>query len=231
MSVTKLIPYVERTLAEYSMIFPNVESLLQHHFNVIGNGYSWSSVSHVPVDEGGCIDQYPPLTETDRESIRQKIIDKIERRHVDSINMTIDIWQDDPVRLSKRLTDLEIQKQKSINNIPIRVVDEAEFTFESLLNQISKDENGEWIPLRRPYSLSDFSAVNHISKDTPQWLLQVVINFYEAWKSYLSTEISLGNYDDREYESTSLEKTKQLIIEYTSLIERLKSFQVADATA
>lgn len=191
--------FMNRQLCEYQSIFGSVGSVLDHLFFTVGNGYGVDSDSGMIVNQYSTpaymrIDEYPEMTPEVWAALMADCRKKEEgfalRRYENTeffSNMEIPLYEG--MEFSEYV-DWRMTRYKQVS------VDDSMFTAESLYQELVKaqqeqSEEGRWV---RPYPLSgDYSDIFHLNENTPVWLVQIAVNFCQAWIRFLTDEINNNN--------------------------------------
>lgn len=200
MSIEKLFPYIEHNLVEYGSIFPNVNSILDHLFYVIGNGYDWHPDRGIPVhDSGKCIDEFPVFTDASWKKLIKKVKTKERGFHEQYLDNYKSMYESRPEKMQEHLLKFQ-RAQEAIRPVTVTA---AQFTVPSLLAQISEDGYGNRIPLQRPYPICNYSAINYIDENTPKWFLRLALSSITAWHTYLVYELDTGSVNEKDHYQSS----------------------------
>jgi len=170
-----------------------VVALLDHLLLTIGNGYRFDNKTGMIYefghnDEYKFVDQFPELTPEDWKNVIQTCHNK-EQEYADQFGYDADQLKYD------------CEKYKIIK------VDDSMFTEDSLYKDLvnMKKFNQDFYKFKtyvRPYPLSkSFSLIYKLNKNTPDWFIDIALNFCNAWIRFLDEEILNNNCNEDGYES------------------------------
>jgi hypothetical protein len=177
--------FANRQLCEYASIFPTVESLLDHLFFTIGNGYDFDHATGMIVGDKP-IDQYPRMTKKSWDKLIAACVEK-EKAFARQYS-----------RGGEDFFDKEWMETRCGKYYP-RKVDDSQFTEESLYANIVTRarhlKNSEWGEhFYRPYPICNYSKIYSVNENSPAWFVKIAMNLCKAWDRFLTSEIERGHF-------------------------------------
>lgn len=197
--------FANRYLSEYTSIFPNVATLLDHLLFVVGNSFGFDEESGMIVDSEGCsIDAYNDMSDKEWDDLLSKCIEK-EKKYAIRFNFT-DAMLEKNIALYKKVD-----------------ISETAFSEDNLLSQIEHLDSIRKMRMYgdmhyRPYPISKkHSLIYRLNESTPIWFLHIVLNFCNAWRRFLDARIETGDVailegDERDYGDLEWTRTHKNMI-------------------
>lgn len=225
--MNNIINFANKRMCEYHTIFPNVARLLDHLLFTNGNGYDFDAERGMLYEGYGknrkYIDSHKAMT------------DKQWDEYIARLRLNI---ATEPHVLSGFYSPEEMAERIKEDQDKIKRVDVTEemFLIENLYKQLvaTQIENaaryahltnlmGDEHSFYRPYPFSPgYAKIYEINENSPQWLVQIGINFCAAWALFLANEV----YTDH----VSTDKNSYATLEYTAKYRDATAEQVVRLT-
>lgn len=214
--------FTNRMLCEFAGTFPTTAALLDQILFTIGTGYKVDPKSGMIYGWDGQITDALAL---DHDGWATLISECHEKEHDYAVRFS---RPGDPVDPSRIAAACEKYK--------IVAVTDLNFTEHALYNDIVNHQNtrraersvwDETVYYYRPYPLAgNYSPIYFLNENTPEWFLQIALNFVNAWLLFLNEAIAgedlfkgeEPDYGDRMWTTTHRDAMQQLTVKIKSLM-------------
>ncbi len=173
--------FANRNLCEYASIFPTVAALLDHLLFTIGNGFDFDEDSGMIFDNGKRIDEYPKMTKAKWDKL-------IAACHAKELKWAEQFGRGKPEDAEQLAEDCAKYKIVNVNDVA--------FSEDALYNDLVRlqaERRTDFLvdTHLRPYPLSEkYSDVCNLNANTPEWFVQIALNFCKAWVHFLNEAIA-----------------------------------------
>lgn len=220
----QLTGFVERMMIEYNTIYPTVESVIHQLLYVNGSGYQVDTDSGLIYNNSSQVKlrfchEEKVMSELDKTEL-------IESTYQERLARNNQLY-DDMVRWNNSSDGIKFDRLVTDRIIPVPINDSM-FTYDRLLGDIGGITNQTTIDhFTRPYPLCQFANTYHLNRNTPEWMIELALDFNMAWKIFIDVEVATEHYGDNDLNyGSSKQSTLNTQSNINSEVNRLSTLLV-----